>query len=217
MRVVVAGSGRPLDHVCRSLMAKNIEVVVICSDRRQADALARELNAIVLVGRGSDVDVMESAACDQAELVLALAPDDAENLVACQLAKQLFGARRCMALVHDPANEPIFTSLGADVTLSVAGFIAEQLELGMPRQGIVRQIPYAQGQMLLVEMIIPQGAPAIGSGVDRKIQGIATSVTTREGRVLAAETPLQAGDYVALIIPSTASARILDRLLGKER
>ena len=46
-----------------------------------------------------------------AVVVLAVTPNDQDNLVACQLASRLYGVPRSIALVNAPDNEEVFKKL----------------------------------------------------------------------------------------------------------
>ncbi|MGE5654153.1 MAG: potassium channel family protein, partial [Bacillota bacterium] len=165
MRVIIIGSGKALTYVARILTARNLTPVVICPEGRQAEAVAQELGSDALVGGPEELSVMEQAGLEGADLVIALGEDDTQNMIACHLSKRLFGVQRCLALVHDPQNAEVLRALGADLTLSVAGMISEQLLTQIDRVGVTRQLPLADGHLVMLEITVPARAPVIGQSL----------------------------------------------------
>ena len=62
--------------------------------------------------------MLEDAGARQADVLVALTPEDQDNLIACQVARQMFGVPRVLALVNDPDNEEIFKRLGVTEAFS---------------------------------------------------------------------------------------------------
>lgn len=52
-----------------------------------------------------------------------------------RLVRTCYSIVKIVALVHDPANEPAFRSMGAVVSFSLTSFLSEELDKGIERQG----------------------------------------------------------------------------------
>lgn len=63
-----------------------------------------------------------------ADVVLAITPNDQDNLVICQLAAIQFGVPRVLALANDPDNAAVFEKLGVSAfsTTQIVGSLIEQ-------------------------------------------------------------------------------------------
>lgn len=217
MRVIIIGSGRALTYVARTLTARNIAPVVICPDDGQAQAVACELGIDVLVGSPAELKVMEHAGLERADLVIALGEDDIQNMIACHLSKRLFGVQRCLALVYDPQNADVFEALGADLTLSVAGIISEQLVTHIDRVGVTRQIPLVDGKLVMLEITVPAGAPCLGQTLATLSDHRTTLTALRAGEMLSYEEPFEVGDNLVLSVTPHMLGQVLGRILGKAR
>ena len=112
MKVLIVGGGKTLYFLCRNFTAKGYEVVIINRNRGECVQLARQLSAMVVCGDGSDARILKEAGAMGADVVLAITPNDEDNLVICQLASIQFGVPRAIALANDPDNAEIFEKLG---------------------------------------------------------------------------------------------------------
>jgi len=83
MKVLIVGGGKTLYFLCRNFTAKGYEVVIINRDRGECVQLARQLSATVVCGDGSDPAILKEAGAMGADAVLAITPNDHDNLVIC--------------------------------------------------------------------------------------------------------------------------------------
>jgi len=56
-------------------------------DKSNCRSIAEDIDADIICGDGTDIDVLEDAGIDGAEVVAAVTGTDEENLVICQIAK----------------------------------------------------------------------------------------------------------------------------------
>src|SRR3990172_10849440 len=122
MFVLVIGGGRTGSHLTSLLLSQGHKVRLI---EHRPDALVnihRELpSEAVFEGEGSDPQVLETAGIEQAQVVGAVTSDDAENLVICVLARQVYGVKRIIARINNPNHPFLFTrEMGVDVALNQA-------------------------------------------------------------------------------------------------
>ncbi len=66
--------------------------------------MARWLKVTVVHGDGSDPTILEEAGAHGADAVLAVTPNDQDNLAICQLASMQYSVPRTVALVNDPGQ-----------------------------------------------------------------------------------------------------------------
>lgn len=123
MKVIVVGGDRSTCFIAQQLVTQGVELTLITPQEAAARWLSEQTTALVLLGDGSQPLVLEEAGVRQAEVVAALTPRDQDNLIICQLARQIYGVTRTLALVHDPANEPVFRQLGVSQTISIPALV----------------------------------------------------------------------------------------------
>ena len=111
MRIVVVGGGRVGSNLATTLKGMGHSVVVIEQDENKALRLAESTGVFTLHGDGSDVQLLDAADTERADMLLAVTGQDEDNLVTCQLARAAFGCSRVFARLNNPENEQTFNAL----------------------------------------------------------------------------------------------------------
>jgi len=161
MRVLVVGGGKLLYFLCRSLAGRGHRVTVVNRDRDECTRLARQLDATVVYGDGSAPHILEEAGAYDADAVLAVTPNDEDNLVICQAASVRFDVPRALALVNDPDHEETFHALGV-TAVAPTRMLSRMLEQHMTSDDIEQLIPMAEGQINVTEMALDRDSPVVG-------------------------------------------------------
>ena len=161
MKVLIVGAGKTLYFLCRNFTAKGYEVVIINRDREECVQLARQLSAMVVCGDGSDATILKEAGAMGADVVLAITPNDQDNLVICQLASIQFGVPRAMALANDPDNAEIFEKLGVSA-FSTTHIVGSLIEQRASLEQIINLLPVGEGRVNVTEIILERRFPGGG-------------------------------------------------------
>lgn len=208
-----------LYFLAKRFVSKNFQVVVVTNDEAEARSLARDVKARILLGDGTTPLLLRDAEAGRADTLLALLPADEDNLVACQVARRMFGVPRVVSLVNDPDNVELFERLGIAVTFSATELLAQVIEERTSTSGVMALLPLAGGRAHVTEVIVPAGAPAAGRRVrDLSLPGGALIATVLRGdRVLvpSGETELAPEDRLILISQPEDHGRFLRLLLGE--
>lgn len=168
MRVILIGGGKTIYFLARQFISKGYHVTLINREADEAANLSRQIKAVVVLGDGSDPVILEEAGARRADVVLALTGHDEDNLVACQLARQMYGVPRTVALVNDPENEAVFRQLGVTVAFSATRIIATLIEEQTGFEEIANLFPVAEGKITVSEVTVDADAPALG----KSLQGL---------------------------------------------
>lgn len=161
MKVLIVGSGNTLYFLCRSFTAKGYQVILINRDREECVQLARQLSAMVVCGDGSDATILKEAGAMGADVVLAVTPNDQDNLVICQLAVLQFAVPRVLALANDPDNAEIFEKLGVSA-FSTTHIVGSLIEQRVSLEQIINLLPVGEGRVNVTEIILDQDSPVAG-------------------------------------------------------
>jgi trk system potassium uptake protein TrkA len=219
MRVVVAGGGRLAYFLGRSLREHRHEVVVCDADGATCADLAQRLGVEVRVGDPTTPETLEDAGTGSADVVLAVTGEDARNLVVCQLARVRFTVPRVLALVHDPENEPLFRTLGVEAAFSPTRVMASLIEQHAGLDAVVGLVPAAGGRVILSEVRLDAGAPAVGRRL-RELglpQGALVGCVVRDGEAFVphGDSELRAGDRVVVISVAATNERAVATLAAR--
>ncbi len=136
-------------------------------------------------------------------------------MLVCQVAKQKYLCERIIARVNNPRNLEHFKLLGIQPAVSATDLILRLIEHEVPRYGRVQLLDLPEERLEIIEMEVGEGAPAAGrrvSEVDLPDGSLIISVLRdRGGFVPKADTVIQPGDEVLLVLDPGLEAAITDQ------
>lgn len=218
MNALIVGGGKLVYFLARTLLAKGYTVTIINRDKEECIWLARRLKVIVIHGDGSDPQILVEAGAYKADALLAVTPNDQDNLISCQLADLRFQIPHTLALVNDPDNEKAFQQLGITTVFSTTRILASLIEQRTGFEEVINLIPFGEGKINITEIVLNENAPVVGQAL--------TDIALPENSLIAAilrdnqpivprgGTILQAGDRLALVTLPENHGQVLKRLLG---
>lgn len=115
MKVIIMGCGRAGAELAVMLERNGHEVTVLDSDPAAFGPLgylSQEFRGVRMVGNGIDQDVLRRAGIEQADAFVSVTRGDNRNVMACQVAKHVFGVPRVVSRVFDPIRNEMYRSLG---------------------------------------------------------------------------------------------------------
>ena len=155
MKVCIIGGGKLGYYLAKTLLEHGHQPVII---EENADACARIADALdmtVIHGDGTKPEVLESAVLDKCQALVAVTGRDENNLIACQLAKQVFGVKKTVARVNNPKNAMALKKLGVDIPVFSTDNIARLIEREVETAAIRQVLSLAGGTTALTEVTIP--------------------------------------------------------------
>lgn len=161
MKILIIGGGKTLYFLSRNFTSKGYELVIVNRNREECVQLARQLSATVVCGDGSDAGILRDAGAMGADAVLAVTPNDQDNLVICQLASLQFGVPRVLALANDPENAEIFDKLGVSA-FSTTHIISSLIEQRAALEQITNLLPVGEGRVNVTEILLRPDSPVAG-------------------------------------------------------
>jgi len=168
-------------------------------------------------GDGSDPAMLEQAGAYRADVLLALTPQDEDNLVACQVAQKRFGVPRTIALVNDPENQPIFQRLGVSVAFSATEILGHLIEQQTDYRNIKSLIPVADGNVQLLEITLQPTHWAVNKTIQElSLHEAITACIVRQGELIIPKGGqiLATGDRLLIISHIENHEKAYERILG---
>jgi trk system potassium uptake protein TrkA len=218
MYIVIIGAGNVGYHLAKAVLSKGHEVLLIDRDATTLERIEDELGSIGLKGDGCEANTLEEAGTARADLFVAVTDQDADNLVACQIAKHRFKVPRTIARMSDVKNEPLFKKLGVDVIVSSTILILQYIENQTTRPPLLTRLAALRGSdREIVDVKIPPTSAAVG----KKIRDISLPLNNhiilliRQDERIQLPTStnvLEAGDRV-IVVGDRASEEGLHRAL----
>jgi trk system potassium uptake protein TrkA len=203
MYIVIIGGGKVGYYLAKELVEANHEVLIIEQNPSKCAEIAETLGEIVMRGDGCEASVQEQAGVGRADLLLAVTGDDEDNLVACQVAQNIFDVSRTVARINNPKNELIFRKLGIAFTVSATSAIMSHIEQQLPTHPLISLLTLRRG-FEIVEVRIPDESGVVGKPVRDVLlphQSIIWGIVDTEGnpKSPSPDTILHAGDEVVAV------------------
>lgn len=209
MYIVVIGGGKVGYNLTKMLLDSGHEVTLIEHDPALYEDLFEEFNEKVILGEGSDLEVLKKAGANRADYVLTLTGDDEANLVICQLVKSSFIGPKTLARINDPQNEAIMSSLGVDLPVNVTRLINHLVSEEVHAHGITPVHIFRDGKSEIVEIEISANSPLVGKPLSTLHLELPSSVIAigREDKgIITADSDPTIQDEDFLIVLTTKEA-----------
>jgi trk system potassium uptake protein len=112
MKIVIVGCGRVGAMVALALSKAGHHITVIDSNRRAFDRLGSDFAGDMVLGNGIDEDVLRQAGIESADGFASLTNGDNRNIMAAQIALEIFKVPRVITRIYDPIREEVYRELG---------------------------------------------------------------------------------------------------------
>lgn len=163
MDIVIAGAGAVGTHLARLLSNENLSVVLIDESEEKLSKMNSDLDIMTLNVSPTSIKGLEGAGVRDADLFIAVTPNESENITCCMLAKQL-GAKRTVARVDNyeymkQENKSIFERMGIESLiypeLLASKDIADSAQFSWVRQWL----DFNNGDLVLISVKMHDGNP----------------------------------------------------------
>lgn len=216
--ILIAGGGKVGVNLARALYESGHEVAIIENDIPRAASLANKLECPIYIGDASTHDVLEQAGVARARVFVAATGSDQDNLIACQVARKVFGVPSTIARASNPKNEEVMERLGVDSTVSSTAIIQHVIERELPTVRIKTLLSLREGMLQIIEYPLDSTSAATGRFVkdiamplESNIIAILRGNTTVVPR---GDTLLAEGDLIVALVSSDQEAELRLALLG---
>ncbi len=219
MIVIVVGGGKVGYYLTKTLTEHGHEARLIEADENRGRKIADDLDFPIICGDGTRIDILESAGIRDADALISVTGRDESNLIACQLAKTMFGVKRTVARVNNPKNVSIMKVLGVDIPISTTDNIAQLIEREVDLSSVKQLLSLNRGETSLSEFELPQNFKKDGikiSELKLPDESIIVSIS-RDGKMIIPRgyTQLKSGDKIITMCENTA-LHSFSRAIGLE-
>ncbi|HNS63871.1 MAG TPA: NAD-binding protein [Anaerolineaceae bacterium] len=216
MYVIIAGGGRTGAQLAKLLVDQDHDVHLI-EDRKDVLAhIHKELpTESIHEGNPIDLEVLEQAGIQNAEVLAACTTRDDINLLLCYIAREKYRVGRTIARVNNPRDAWLFDEkFHVDVQLNQAEIMASMIQEEMSLGDMMTLLKLRRGNYSLVEEKIPAGALAVGRAIkDLQIpEGCVIAGIIRHGEMVVprGQTIFEVGDEVLAITDQQSAIRLAE-------
>jgi len=213
VKVVIAGAGAVGTFLADDLAAGGHEVLLIEKNPSAIEQLPEDPRIRLVRADACEVDVLQTAELDKADVVVAATGDDEDNLVISLLAKQEFAVPRVIARVNHPRNHWLFNETwGVDIAVSTPHLLSALVEEAVSVGSMVQLLSFEGGNTRLVEVTLDAGSPSAGTSLENLNlpRGATIVAIVREGRLVVprGDTRVLVGDEVVLLLTEESEEEV---------
>jgi len=142
MKIIIAGAGDVGTHLAKLLSREKQDIILMDEKEENLIPLNNNFDLLTVTASPTSISRLKEVGVGQADLFIAVLPDESRNMTACMLASNL-GAQKTVARIDNyeyllPKNKEFFQKLGVDSLIYPEMLAAKEIVLSM-RMSWVRQ------------------------------------------------------------------------------
>ncbi|MPZ73686.1 MAG: NAD-dependent epimerase/dehydratase family protein, partial [Nitriliruptorales bacterium] len=153
MHAIIGGCGRVGAQLAERLSTEGTEVVVVDSNQDAFDRLGPMFSGDTLVGDITDPDVLRRAGVERSEAFAAITSQDNANLMAVQIAREMFDVPRTVARLFNPGREESYRKMGVHY-VSGTRLVAKAILNELRPETFPQHVSLGEADLDIVEMAI---------------------------------------------------------------
>lgn len=114
MKIVILGCGRVGALLATMLDRDGHTVSIIDQNSEAFQRLPAEFGGNVQIGNGVDEDVLMRADIKEADAFIAVTNGDNRNIMASQIAREIFKVKKVVCRIYDPIREETYREMGLE-------------------------------------------------------------------------------------------------------
>jgi trk system potassium uptake protein TrkA len=144
-KIVILGCGRVGSTLAKQMSSEGHDVTVLDQTSDSFRRLGTKFKGQRLVGSGLDQDLLNRAHLSKADIFIAVTQGDNTNIMAAQIAREVFSIRSVIARIYDPIRAQAYREMGITTfcTTTLAAGLIHDAALGGATGGVLQQA--AQG------------------------------------------------------------------------
>lgn len=207
MKVLIIGGGKVGYYLTKILMEHGHYPTIIEKDKKVCTKIANDLDIPIHCADGTEIEALEDAGIEKMDALISVSGKDEDNLIACQLAKELFRTRRTIARVNNPKNKLIMQRLGIDIAVSVTDSIVHLVERELDTSMIKQLVSLQSGEATISEILLPDDYRLHGKKLrelDLPQDAIIISISRKsEMMIPRGDTAIYSGDKILIMAKNT--------------
>jgi trk system potassium uptake protein len=114
VKVVILGCGRVGATLANMLDKEGHQVMVVDYSSDSFRRLDTRFSGETLIGNGVDEEILMRAGIKDADAFIAVTNGDNRNIMASQIAKEIFNVKKVICRIYDPIRESTYRELGLE-------------------------------------------------------------------------------------------------------
>jgi trk system potassium uptake protein TrkA len=158
--IVIAGAGRLGLVLAKRLKEDKHQVCLIDKNESLCNKLASQLKGILIIcGDATYPEILKEAKIEKADVCVSATSTDEDNIIICNLAKEVFGVKRTVARVNDPKHLPLYRYMEVDNPVDSTSIIARIVEEEASFSDVINLLSIKKGRLSIVRVDISSDSP----------------------------------------------------------
>jgi len=216
-RVAIFGARQICYFLSKILIKAGIGVTIIDNDKELCREMADLLpEAMVILGDGSDIDLLKEERILNVDAVLALTRDDKLNILVSVIAKH-YGVERVVTRISRADYAPLLHKMGIDLAVSPLMYTASAIYNLVQRyelEGITSATLFEEGEAEILEFTVKSGLPFLNkpfTSIYFPAEAIIGAIIRGERIIFpGGEDHLLAGDRIIVFLHYESKDEIVD-------
>lgn len=154
MKIIIAGAGAVGTHLAKLLSREKQDIILIDDDEEKLSTLGSNFDLMTVCASPSSISGLKEVGASEADLFIAVTPDESRNMTACMIASNL-GAKKTVARIDNyeyllPKNKEFFQKLGVDSLIYPEMLAAKEIVSSMRMSWIRQWWEFCGGALILI-------------------------------------------------------------------
>ena len=154
MKIVIAGAGAVGTHLAKLLSREKQDIYLMDESEEKLSALSNNFDLMTVVASPISIQALKDAGVSDADLFIAVTPDESTNSMACMLARSL-GAKKTVARIDkyeyiEPKNQEFFKRMGIGSLIYPEHLAAKEIVSSIRMSWVRQWWEFSNGALILV-------------------------------------------------------------------
>lgn len=154
MKIIIAGAGNVGTHLAKLLSKEKQDIILIDEDEEKLSVFGNNFDLMTKVVSPTSISGLKDVGVKEADLFIAVTPDESRNMTACMVAHNL-GAEKTVARIDNyeyllPKHKEFFQKLGVDSLIYPEMLAAKEIVSSMKMSWVRQWWEFCGGALILI-------------------------------------------------------------------
>ena len=154
MKIIIAGAGAVGTHLAKLLSRERQNITLMDDNEERLSTLSSNFDLMTVAASPTSINGLENVGARDADLFIAVTPDESRNMTACMLASNL-GAKKTVARIDNyeyllPRNKDFFHKLGVDSLIYPEMLAAKEIVSSIRMSWVRQWWEFYGGALILI-------------------------------------------------------------------
>ena len=154
MKIIIAGAGAVGTHLAKLLSREKQDIILMDDNEERLSTLSSNFDLMTVTASPTSIQGLKEVGARDADLFIAVTPDESRNMTACMLATNL-GAKKTVARIDNyeyllPKNKEFFKKLGVDSLIYPEMLAAKEIVSSIRMSWVRQWWAFCGGSLILI-------------------------------------------------------------------